>query len=52
MTLSQEDYEKLSAIGHNNHLRFNTPITYDKKWDINIFGEEAEKVATYQVKIA
>ncbi|KAI0785731.1 Aldo/keto reductase [Abortiporus biennis] len=53
--LSQEDFEKISAIGHGKHRRFNTPITYntenDKKWDINIFNEEAEKGATYQVKI-
>lgn len=52
VTLSQEDYETVSAIGHNNHTRFNTPITYpDQKWDINIFEEEAEKGATHQIKI-
>ncbi|KAJ3479740.1 hypothetical protein NLI96_g8848 [Meripilus lineatus] len=55
VTLSKEDYDTISSIGHNKHTRFNTPITYntpnDKKWDINIFDEEAEKSATHQIKI-
>ncbi|KAI0076396.1 Aldo/keto reductase [Panus rudis PR-1116 ss-1] len=55
VTLSKEDYETISAIGKNNHTRFNIPYAYngttDKRWDINIFNEEVEKSATHQVKI-
>ena len=55
MKLSPEDYEAITAIGKNNHLRFNTPFRYntasDPKWDVNIFDEEDEKAATHQVRI-
>jgi hypothetical protein len=34
------------------HLSFNIPIRFKPKWDIALFGEELEKTATYQVKIA
>ncbi|KAH0829044.1 NADP-dependent oxidoreductase domain-containing protein [Lanmaoa asiatica] len=50
--LSQEDYEKVTAIGHGNIRRYNTPVTYKPKWNINIFGEEIEKGAATIVKIA
>ena len=53
--LTKEQYDAISAVGHNNHLRFNTPFRYctaaDPKWDINIFDEEDEKKATHSVKI-
>ena len=53
--LTKEQHDAISAIGHNNHLRFNTPFRYntaaDPKWDVNIFDEEDEKSATNAVKI-
>jgi L-glyceraldehyde reductase len=53
VTLSEEDYQKISQIGKNNHVRFNIPITYSPKWSINIFDEEIEKEARteYTVKL-
>jgi L-glyceraldehyde reductase len=53
VTLSKEDSEKLSEIAHNNHIRFNVPITYSPKWSINVFDEAIEKeVQTeYTVKL-
>ncbi|KAL4071342.1 NADP-dependent oxidoreductase domain-containing protein [Scleroderma yunnanense] len=50
--LSKDDYEKISSIGKNNHKRFNVPITYNPKWDINVFDELEERNTTHQVKIA
>ena len=50
--LSEEDYQKVSAVGHNNHHRFNIPINYTPKWSINIFGEVDEKEAEATVKTA
>jgi len=49
--LSKEDYELISAIGHDNYVRFNIPIGYIPSWDINIFDEPSEKVANNKVKI-
>jgi hypothetical protein len=34
------------------HLRYNIPVTFKPKWNINVFNEEIEKSATAQVKIA
>ncbi|KIJ15611.1 hypothetical protein PAXINDRAFT_169060 [Paxillus involutus ATCC 200175] len=50
--LSQEDCEKVSSIGVGNVRRYNIPETYKQKWNINIFGEEIERGAAVQVKIA
>ncbi|KAJ7478604.1 NADP-dependent oxidoreductase domain-containing protein [Mycena galericulata] len=52
VSLTKEDYEKITAIGHGRHLRFNIPYRYEPKWDIALFDEEAEAKATYKVKIA
>lgn len=50
--LSQEDYEKLTAIVENNRTRFNIPIkTCDPLWDINTFDEPEEREAKYHVNI-
>ncbi|KAI9465376.1 Aldo/keto reductase [Lactarius psammicola] len=51
--LSKEDYEKISEIGKNNHVRFGIPITFAPKWSINIFDEkvETEGQAEYHVKL-
>ena len=43
VTLSTEDYNKISEIGEKNHVRFNVPITYSPKWVVNVFDEAAEK---------
>jgi len=53
VTLNDEDYQKISQIGKENHLRFNIPITYSPKWSVNIFDEEIEKEAQaeYAVKL-
>jgi len=41
--LSDEDYEKLSALGKATPTRFNIPFTYCKPiWDIDVFGEPEE----------
>ncbi|KAF8132051.1 NADP-dependent oxidoreductase domain-containing protein [Boletus edulis] len=50
--LSKEDYEKVTAIGHGNIRRYNTPVTYKPKWNIKIFDEDVEKRAAATVKIA
>ena len=49
--LSDEDYEKLCELARKNRKRFNVKTTYPPFWDINIFGEEEEKITTNQVKI-
>lgn len=49
--LSKEDYEEITAIGKDNHTRFNIPYRYKPKWDIGLFGEEEEKSATHPVNI-
>ncbi|KAJ7033422.1 NADP-dependent oxidoreductase domain-containing protein [Mycena alexandri] len=51
VALSEEDYQKITAIGHGRHLRFNIPYRYSPSWDISLFGEEAEAKATHKVKI-
>lgn len=55
MKLSQQDYDAITSIGKDNHLRFNTPFRYctesDPKWDVNIFDEEDEKAASHQIRI-
>ncbi|KAK7436513.1 hypothetical protein VKT23_000404 [Stygiomarasmius scandens] len=50
--LSKEDYEAITSLGKNGHVRYNIPYTYSPKWSINIFNEEVEKGATYSVNIA
>jgi len=53
ITLTKEDFEKISAIEKNNHVRFNIPITYSPKWSINLFDEGVEREAEvdYHVKL-
>jgi len=36
---------------HSLEYSFNIPFRESIKWDINIFNEEVEKAATFQVKI-
>ncbi|KAJ3497815.1 hypothetical protein NLG97_g1615 [Lecanicillium saksenae] len=46
--LDQEDIDRLNKIGNDKH-RFNIPIGYNPKWNVNIFDSEREKVAATQV---
>ncbi|KAJ6593199.1 NADP-dependent oxidoreductase domain-containing protein [Mycena capillaripes] len=50
--LSEEDYKKISALGHGKHVRYNIPYRYTPKWDISLFDEPQEAKAAYKVKIA
>ncbi|KAF8554832.1 Aldo/keto reductase [Imleria badia] len=50
--LSKEDYDKVTAIGHGHIRRYNTPVTYKPKWNINVFGEDIEEGADATVRIA
>ncbi|KAG1716224.1 hypothetical protein ID866_964 [Astraeus odoratus] len=50
--LSKEDYNEITSIGLHNRKRFNVPVTYKPKWDINVFDEPEERVAAYAVNIA
>ncbi|CAK5281920.1 unnamed protein product [Mycena citricolor] len=48
--LSDADFAKLNELG-KKPVRYNIPFRYTPKWDISLWGEEAEKTATYKVKI-
>ena len=47
--LSDEDYKKICEIGKKEPIRFNVPIGYKPKWNINLFDEESEKGADFTV---
>ncbi|KJA29882.1 hypothetical protein HYPSUDRAFT_60730 [Hypholoma sublateritium FD-334 SS-4] len=50
--LSDEDYEKVTAIGVGNRTRFNIPLTTcNPVWDIDCFGEPEEKQTKHKVNI-
>ncbi|WFC96845.1 D/L-glyceraldehyde reductase [Malassezia brasiliensis] len=51
--LSDDEYKAVCRIVDDNggHVRYNTPITYDPPWDINVFNEEVEKKAKHQLVI-
>ncbi|KAF7551385.1 hypothetical protein G7Z17_g5069 [Cylindrodendrum hubeiense] len=46
--LDEEAIAALNKLGETP-TRFNIPLTYNPKWDINVFSDEKEKTATYQV---
>ncbi|KAL2682997.1 mitochondrial glycerol dehydrogenase Gld1 [[Neocosmospora] mangrovei] len=46
--LDTEAIKELDKLGEKPQ-RFNIPTTYDPKWDIDVFGDEKEKDATFQV---
>lgn len=49
--LSDEDYKKVTSLYEElGKVRFNIPITYAPKWDVDVFGEEVEQAATHKVK--
>ncbi len=51
LELSEEDYEKVTSLYKElGKVRFNIPYTYEPKWNVNVFGEDAEKAAELQVR--
>ncbi|UPL03961.1 hypothetical protein LCI18_014895 [Fusarium solani-melongenae] len=46
--LDAEAIKELNKLGEQPQ-RFNIPTTYSPKWDIDVFGDEKEKDATFQV---
>ncbi|KAF4981280.1 hypothetical protein FZEAL_2906 [Fusarium zealandicum] len=46
--LDDEAVKAVNKIGEKPQ-RFNIPLTYNPKWDINVFSDEKEKSATHQV---
>lgn len=52
LALTDAQYAEITALGNGRHVRFNIPYRYEPGWDISLFDEEAEKEATYKVKIA
>ncbi|KAH9922112.1 Aldo/keto reductase [Fomitopsis serialis] len=51
VSLSEEDYQKLVALGKRDPTRFNVPYNYSPRWDINIFNEPSEQPATTTPKL-
>ena len=49
--LSEEEYQKLIALGKRDPTRFNIPFTYAPNWDINIFNDPAEQGATHKPRV-
>jgi len=48
--LSPKDITEIESIGEKAQRRYNVPYVANKpRWDINIFGDEAEKAASHQV---
>ncbi|KAF7362466.1 Aldehyde reductase 1 [Mycena venus] len=52
VALSEEDFQKITALGKGRQVRYNIPYRYKPTWDISLFDEPAEAKATYKVKIA
>lgn len=51
VNLTPEEIAKVTAVGKVQR-RYNIPYSSNKpRWDIDIFGEEAEKPATYKVNL-
>ncbi|KAK7408522.1 mitochondrial glycerol dehydrogenase Gld1 [Neonectria punicea] len=46
--LDDEAVKALNKLGETPQ-RFNIPLTYNPKWDINVFNDEKEKTATHQI---
>ena len=51
MTLSDEDFEAISAIGRGNHTRFNIPNSYDPFWPVNLFNEPEEEKEPHKPRV-
>lgn len=48
--LDEDDIKQIEQLGKDNYVRFNVPFEYKPQWDINVFGEPAEKPATLDVQ--
>ncbi|KAF5366021.1 hypothetical protein D9758_006718 [Tetrapyrgos nigripes] len=49
--LSEEDYKAVTALAKDGHTRYNIPVAFKPKWNINLFNEEVEKTAAHNVNI-
>lgn len=49
--ISDEDVKAINEIGEKEPMRFNVPLTYSPKWDINIWNDEKEKAASTKVVV-
>lgn len=49
--ISDEDVRAINEIGEKEPMRFNVPLTYSPKWDINIWNDEKEQAATNKVVV-
>ncbi len=50
--LSPEDISEIESVGKEQR-RYNVPYVANKpRWDVNIFGDEAEKAASHQVVLS
>lgn len=47
--ISDDDVKAINEIGEKDPMRYNVPLTYKPKWDINIWGDEKETAATSKV---
>ncbi|KAF3769149.1 hypothetical protein M406DRAFT_63094 [Cryphonectria parasitica EP155] len=47
--ITDEDVKAINEIGEKEPMRFNVPLTYKPKWDINIWNDEKETAATNKV---
>lgn len=56
ITLSQEDHDRITALGKDKHIRYNRPFEFGQSalglsWNIDMFDEEFEKNAKRKVRI-
>ncbi|KAL4402280.1 alditol:NADP+ 1-oxidoreductase [Malassezia pachydermatis] len=52
--LSDAEYKEITDLvqqSGKDHIRYNTPMMYTPRWEINVFGEDVEKDAINFVKI-
>lgn len=49
--LSDEEFEKISELGKKTTIRYNVPVTYEPKWNVNVFNTEAEKACAHSIKL-
>ncbi|KAA1078028.1 hypothetical protein PGT21_027089 [Puccinia graminis f. sp. tritici] len=47
--LSEEDFNKITELGKNKTVRYNVPVTYEPKWNVNVFNTEAEKSCAHGI---
>lgn len=49
--ITDEDVKAINEIGEKEPMRFNVPLTYKPRWDINIWNDEKEQGATNAVVV-